>query len=147
MDLDQIKALIDAMAASDLTELEASEDGWTLRLVGAGARRRLGAAASGRRLRAACRAHAARTGRARRPDEPAPSAAPLYGIVHLQPSPGAPPSSSPGRPSRPAQTLCVIEAMKVFNDIRAERDGSRRSRAGRRPARRSRPANCSCALR
>ena len=29
----QIKTLIDAMAASDLAEMELSEDGWTLRLV------------------------------------------------------------------------------------------------------------------
>ena len=30
---EQIKTLIDAMAASDLAEMEYSEDGWTLRLV------------------------------------------------------------------------------------------------------------------
>ena len=32
MDLDKIKLLIDAMATSDLAELELIEDGWTLRL-------------------------------------------------------------------------------------------------------------------
>ena len=31
MDAQQIKAFIDAMAQSDLAELEASKDGWTLR--------------------------------------------------------------------------------------------------------------------
>ena len=34
MEAKQIKAFIDAMASSDLTELEASKDGWTLKLVG-----------------------------------------------------------------------------------------------------------------
>ena len=33
MDLDLIKSLIDAMAASDLAEMEFSEGGWSLRLV------------------------------------------------------------------------------------------------------------------
>ena len=33
MDINQIKALIDAMAASDLAEMEVGKDGWTLRLV------------------------------------------------------------------------------------------------------------------
>ena len=32
MTLDEIKALIDAMSASDLAEVEVSKDGWTLRL-------------------------------------------------------------------------------------------------------------------
>ena len=33
MDPQQIKTLIDAMASSDLAEMEFSQDGWTLRLV------------------------------------------------------------------------------------------------------------------
>jgi len=33
MDQQQIKAFIEAMAASDLDEMEVSHDGWTLRLV------------------------------------------------------------------------------------------------------------------
>ena len=33
MDQHQIKAFIDAMAASDLDEMEISHDGWTLRLM------------------------------------------------------------------------------------------------------------------
>ena len=33
MELKQIKAFIDAMASSELTELHANKDGWTLRLV------------------------------------------------------------------------------------------------------------------
>ena len=46
--------------------------------------------------------------------------APLFGVVHLQQSPGDPPFVSVGQAIRAGQTLCVIEAMKVFNEVRAE---------------------------
>ena len=37
MSLDEIKTLIEAMASSDLAEMEVGKDGWTLRLVRRGA--------------------------------------------------------------------------------------------------------------
>lgn len=49
--------------------------------------------------------------------------APLYGVVHLQTAPGEPPLVAAGQAVRTGQTLCVIEAMKVFNEVRAEHDG------------------------
>jgi len=60
-----------------------------------------------------------------RPLAPAASEclAPLYGVVHLQPTPGEPPFVQPGQAVEPGQTLCVIEAMKVFNEVRADADG------------------------
>lgn len=95
MDAQQIKVLIDAMAASDLAELLASKEGWTLRL-----RRGVG------------------------PDaETTAQCAPLSGTVFLQPSPGEPPFVQIGQAVKAGQTLCVIEAMKVFNEVAAERDG------------------------
>ena len=95
MDQEQIKTLIDAMAASDLAEMEFSEDGWTLRLgaaVGAGRppcdARPADAAAQSLGAADAARAGAPLTDR--------PSClAPLYGVVHLQPSPDEPPSCRP----------------------------------------------------
>jgi acetyl-CoA carboxylase biotin carboxyl carrier protein len=50
--------------------------------------------------------------------------APLYGVVHLQPTPGEPPFVQAGQTIHAGQTLCVIEAMKVFNEVRAERDAT-----------------------
>ena len=63
------------------------------------------------------------------PEEAAPAPsnevlATLYGVVHLQPSPGEPPFVEAGASVKAGQTLCVIEAMKVFNEVRAERDGT-----------------------
>ncbi|WP_459575412.1 acetyl-CoA carboxylase biotin carboxyl carrier protein [Cupriavidus sp. 8B] len=49
--------------------------------------------------------------------------APLFGIVHLRPSPDEPAFVQPGQTVEAGQTVCVIEAMKVFNAVLAERDG------------------------
>jgi len=50
--------------------------------------------------------------------------APLSGVLHLSPAPGADPFVCVGQAIRVGDTLCIIEAMKVFNAIRAERDGT-----------------------
>ena len=123
MDLQQIKACIDAMASSDLAEMEFSRDGWTLRL----ARRAPGApAAAAPRVAPSVARPASAPSVSREAAVPPVDSmvrAPLYGVVHLQPSPGEPAFVTPGLAVKAGQTLCVIEAMKVFNEVRAERDG------------------------
>lgn len=118
MKQEQIKTLIDALAASDLAELEYSEDGSTLRLVKQSA---LTAAPAARRPAAGRKAPAAASAE---PALPAAAAAeclaPLYGVVHLQPAPGEPPFVRPGQAVEAGQMLCVIEAMKMFNEVRAD---------------------------
>ena len=118
MKQEQIKTLIDALAASDLAELEYSEDGSTLRLV---KRSALTGAHAARRLAATRAAPAAGPEEPVQPEaSPAECLAPLYGVVHLQPAPGEPPFVQPGQAVEAGQMLCVIEAMKMFNEIRAE---------------------------
>ena len=126
MDPQQIKTLIAAMAASDLAEMEYSEDGWTLRLVRHASS---SPTAEAKRTPAgtATRAAAARPASMPAPAELARAAevhAPLFGVVHLGPSPGEPPFVVVGQAVKAGQTLCVIEAMKVFNEVRAERDAT-----------------------
>jgi acetyl-CoA carboxylase biotin carboxyl carrier protein len=50
--------------------------------------------------------------------------APLSGLVYLSPTPGAPDFVAVGRKVEAGDVVAVIEAMKVFNEIRAERDGT-----------------------
>ena len=122
MDYQQIKAFIAAMADSDLDEMEVSHEGWTLRLVrrGAGSERRPLPAAplpsTAARAELAPRREAA-------PARPTEVAAPLFGVVHLQQAPGDPPLVRAGQDVEAGQLLCVIEAMKVFNEVRAEQAG------------------------
>ena len=49
--------------------------------------------------------------------------APLSGVIYLAPAPGKPPFVSQGQTVKAGTTVCVIEAMKVFNEVRAARDG------------------------
>ena len=124
MNPQQIKIFIDAMASSDLAEMEFSQDGWTLRLA-----RRPGiielpepSHPSGFQRSPANGGHAP----VQKTDVTANNEvlAPLYGVVHLQPAPGEPPFAMVGAAIKAGQTLCVIEAMKVFNEVRAERDAT-----------------------
>ncbi|NDZ11669.1 acetyl-CoA carboxylase biotin carboxyl carrier protein subunit [Variovorax sp. WS11] len=127
MNQEQIKTLIDALAASELAELEFSENGSTLRLVkqaalAARAPRRAGVAGRQARVPAAERV-APQPAQAQAPVS-TECLAPLYGVVHLQPTPDEPPFVQAGQAIRAGQILCVIEAMKVFNEVRAERDAT-----------------------
>ena len=125
MDQQQIKAFIDAMAATDLAEMEFSQDGWSLRLV-----RRPGGAATPSAATPALPASSLHPAAAATTDAaaiaPAESLlrAPLYGVVHLAPAPGEPPFVAIGQAVTAGQILCVIEAMKVFNQVRAEFDAT-----------------------
>ena len=123
MDPQQIKLFIDAMASSDLAEMEFSQDGWTLRLV----RRGSGATPSG--LSRSPGLQRPPAGGAGQSQEVAPTGgnevrAPLYGVVHLQPAPDQPPFVAAGIAIQAGQTLCMIEAMKIFNEVRAEHDAT-----------------------
>ena len=133
MDQQQIKAFIDAMAATDLAEMEFSQDGWSLRLV----RRPGGAAIT---PAPALTPSAGAAGPVPAPPNngvdtfdavdavgsaPAPLLrAPLYGVVHFSPAPGEPAFVIAGQAVAAGQILCVIEAMKVFNEVRAETDAT-----------------------
>lgn len=130
MELPQIKAFIDAMASSDLTELEVSKDGWTLRLVrGAGLRTADRRLAERRLADPAPHRQSPRQQSARHDAAPEIAAAPpeicapLSGVVYLGPSPNQPPFVAVGQAITAGTPVCVIEAMKTFNEIRAERDG------------------------
>lgn len=121
MDAQQIKVFIDAMAASDLDEMEVEHEGWTLRL----ARKTWGA------LREPPPSNARADGSApvvpAAPAHPAKATssgevlAPMFGVVHLQQAPGQPPFVKVGDVIEAGQMLCSIEAMKVFNEVRADR--------------------------
>lgn len=49
---------------------------------------------------------------------------PLYGIFHVGPAPDAPPYVRLGQQVRAGDTLCVIEAMKMFHKVEAPCGGS-----------------------
>lgn len=48
---------------------------------------------------------------------------PIVGVVYLQPQPGEPPYVTVGDEVKKGQTICIIEAMKLMNEIAAPFDG------------------------
>lgn len=46
--------------------------------------------------------------------------APMMGIFYRAPTPSSPPFAREGEAVKPGHVLCMIEAMKVFNETRAE---------------------------
>jgi len=48
---------------------------------------------------------------------------PMVGTMYTSPSPEAPPFVSPGQSVKVGDILCIVEAMKMFNEIEADRAG------------------------
>jgi acetyl-CoA carboxylase biotin carboxyl carrier protein len=46
--------------------------------------------------------------------------APMVGTFYRAPEPGAPPFVEIGDPVAAGQTLCILEAMKLMNEVKAE---------------------------
>jgi acetyl-CoA carboxylase biotin carboxyl carrier protein len=49
--------------------------------------------------------------------------APMVGTFYRGPQPGAPPFVEEGDPVGPGQTLCILEAMKLMNEVKADVEG------------------------
>jgi acetyl-CoA carboxylase biotin carboxyl carrier protein len=105
MDLNRLKEILDWMAKSPVVELEISDGDFEVRLV-----RDAGGTV------AATRAAEPSTGRE--------VVAATHGVIHLSPAPGSAPFVQVGQAVAVGQTLCVIEAMKVFSPIEADRAGT-----------------------
>ena len=58
------------------------------------------------------------------PDNLLMQEAPLVGTVYLSPKPDEPPFIKVGDVIKKGQKICLIEAMKIFNEIEAEHDGT-----------------------
>jgi acetyl-CoA carboxylase biotin carboxyl carrier protein len=48
---------------------------------------------------------------------------PIVGTFYGSPSPGAPPFVSPGERVDKGQVICIVEAMKLMNEIESDADG------------------------
>jgi len=48
---------------------------------------------------------------------------PMVGIIYLTPKPSSPPFIKSGQKVKKGDTICLIEAMKTFNEIKSDKDG------------------------
>ena len=130
MDLRKLKKLIDLVQESGIAELEITEGEEKVRISRAAATLRGSAAADGLAGRARQRAAARAAARAA-PRRPEPEAepeghivkSPMVGTFYRSPSPGAKPFVEVGQAVKDGETLCIIEAMKLMNEIEADAAG------------------------
>ena len=48
---------------------------------------------------------------------------PMVGIIYITPKPSSPPFVKLGQKIKKGDTVCLIEAMKTFNEIKSDKDG------------------------
>ena len=137
MDFDKIRELAQILKASSLTRLRVEEDGTVLELEAEPPQQQVVSVAP-----------VAATPTTPAPEQvpsatPAPAApqaeedadaafdmskltlvkAPMVGVFYAAPSPGAEPFVHVGSKVKKGDTLCVMEAMKLMNEVTAECDG------------------------
>ena len=139
MEFDKVKELATLLENSSLTKLRLEEDGTVLELEAEPPQQLVSVAAPAVAAPATV-APAPSAPTAPAPAAPAPSSdasddapydmskltlvkAPMVGVFYAAPSPGADPFVHVGSKVKKGDTLCVMEAMKLMNEVVAEVDG------------------------
>jgi acetyl-CoA carboxylase biotin carboxyl carrier protein len=135
MDLDQLKLILDLVREHELSEFEVEQDGLRLKI-----RKDRGGAAVSTPIvlsqPAAAGTSALSVPSVATPSPAAPTAreeeeevelavvkSPIVGTFYRSSEPGAPPLVDVGDSVKKGQVLCIIEAMKLMNEIDSEYDG------------------------
>jgi len=137
MDPKALKQILEILRENDITEFELEEEGTRLR-IRKGGPARADAVAAPAPVAALAAAPSAAPPAAAAPPAPAPAAAapaapaepaadgatlvksPIVGTFYRSPDPNSPPFVNVGDRIRVGQVLCIIEAMKLMNEIEAE---------------------------
>jgi acetyl-CoA carboxylase biotin carboxyl carrier protein len=127
MDLKEIKTVIDLMTKNDLTEFELEKDQFKIRICKSGQASPHYTVHAPVPTLAPAASYAAPS-----PHSAPPSAAPanlpaisspMVGTFYLSPSPESAPYVAVGTEVTEESVVCIIEAMKVMNEIKAEIKG------------------------
>ncbi|HSO07099.1 MAG TPA: acetyl-CoA carboxylase biotin carboxyl carrier protein [Pelomicrobium sp.] len=123
MDLRKLKKLIDLVQESGIAELEVTEGEERVRITRAGV---VAAPATPAQVTGASPATAAAEPAA--PESALPPGhvlkSPMVGTFYRAPSPGAKPFVDVGSQVKEGDPLCIIEAMKLMNEIEADKAGT-----------------------
>ena len=128
MDLRKLKTLIDLVSESNISELEITEAEGKVRIVKAGAP---GVAAQPMMMMApapTAAPAAAAAAPAAAPAAPEETGhivkSPMVGTFYRASSPGAKPLAEVGQTIKEGEPICIIEAMKIMNEIEADKSGT-----------------------
>ena len=123
MDIRKVKKLIELLEESNIAEIEIHEGEESVRISRAGT---LAAPVPAPAPVAAIAAAAAEPAADTQPDDtPAGHAvrSPMVGTFYRAPTPGAKPFVTEGQTVNAGDTLCIIEAMKILNQIESDKSG------------------------
>ena len=130
--LETLKAVYDFMTQNGLDSVEIAEDGAQIKLVRRKAQVTQVAVPVPVAVGGAVHAAPSSAPVSAAPSHAAPAApaaalpagqavkSPMMGIFYRAPSPSSPPFCKEGEVVKAGQVICMIEAMKVFNEIKAE---------------------------
>jgi len=132
MDLRKLKTLIDLVSESNISELEITETEGKVRIVKGGIAapvqyvQTLAAPAAAVGAAPAAAAQPVAAGVPVEPAAPAGHAvkSPMVGTFYRSSSPGAPAFVEVGSQVKEGDTVCIIEAMKILNEIEADKSGT-----------------------
>jgi acetyl-CoA carboxylase biotin carboxyl carrier protein len=129
MDLRKLKTLIDLVSDSNVSELEITEAEGKVRIVKGGMGMVQAYPMPVAALAPAPVTAAAAAAPAAAPAAPAPAAghtvkSPMVGTFYRSASPGAKAFIEIGAVVKEGDTLCIIEAMKILNEIEADKAGT-----------------------
>ena len=127
MDIRKVKKLIELLEESDINEIEIKEGEESVRISRGSPSMMMGAAAPMMQA-APVAAVAAVAAPVTAPSAPAirghAVASPMVGTFYRCPSPGAPAFSEVGQTVKEGDVICIIEAMKMMNQIEADKSGT-----------------------
>ncbi len=135
MDLRKLKTLIDLVSESNISELEITEADGKVRIVKSGGQAAMVAAPAMVPMAAPVAPQPAAPAAAAPSSAPAAPAAepqptghvvksPMVGTFYRASSPGAKPFVELGQQVKEGDPLCIIEAMKIMNEIEADKSGT-----------------------
>ena len=127
MDLRKLKTLIDLVSESNISELEIAEADGKVRIVKASAQA-APAAAPAVHFAPAVMAAPIERAAAEVAEPPAPTGnvvkSPMVGTFYRSASPGSDPFIEIGSVVKVGDPICIIEAMKIMNEIEADKSGT-----------------------
>jgi acetyl-CoA carboxylase biotin carboxyl carrier protein len=117
MEIDDLKELIALLQDTDITEIQLEKDGTKVKI-----RRQMLLSPLEMRTKAAVTVE-----QTKEPEEDTQRlvtiTSPIVGTFYRAPSPDAPPFVDTGAKVKKGQVICIIEAMKLMNEIESEVDG------------------------
>lgn len=133
MDIRKIRKLIELLEETGISEIEIKEGEESLRLSRHSSAVEVPSSpvhyvsAPAPRVEAAPVAHAATVSAESKPAAAGASGhkvrSPMVGTMYTSPSPESPPFVSVGQTVKMGDVLCIVEAMKMFNEIESDRAG------------------------